>query len=170
MAWECDATDARNEQRPQSYWKTVPKGRRPVDFVPDFKDSAIDFSMLTYPVAVETLKPFEEANKIHVFIFGWNEGEGVATRFYPHKAREHIEGYREVMLLLHKKHYCWVKNFQRLMCLRVDHGSRRYCHRCTSSFKTTTTSTGEEKLRVHLEQKCTSEEANNVGPPSLPED
>ena len=95
---------------------------------------------------------------------------GVATRVYPHKAREHIEGYREVMLLLNKKHYCWVKNFQRLMCLRVDHGSRRYCHRCTSSFKTTKTSTGEEKLRVHLEQKCTSDQPDDVGPPSLPED
>ena len=40
-----------------------------------------------------------------------------------------------------------------------------------SSFKTTTTSTGEEKLRVHLEQqKCTSDQPDDVGPPSLPED
>ena len=47
-----------------------------MNFVPDFVDSSIDFSMLGYPMAAtgETLLPFEQANKIHVFVFGWKDG------------------------------------------------------------------------------------------------
>jgi len=126
--------------------------------------------MLTYPVAVDSLEAFEESNKIHLFVYGWNEGEGVATRVYPRTARKAKEGWREVVLMLNRKHYSWVKNFQRLMALPADRHGRHYCHRCVSSYRTNDIGTGEENLRKHLEQgKCTSDEPDDAGPPMLPE-
>ena len=74
--------------------------------------------MLEYPVqaTVEGLTDFEEINKIRVFVWGWNEHEGIATRVYPLQVREdHNEGYQEVQLMLLEGHYCWVKNFHSLM-------------------------------------------------------
>ena len=81
------------------------------------------FSMLTFPVAAtsESLQAFEETNKIHVFVFGWKESEGTATRVYPRTARKVNENWKEVVLMLHQKHYSWVKNFNALMALPKRH-------------------------------------------------
>ena len=75
-----------NAQRASTYHKNPPPpGRPPKNYVPELIDSELDFSMLTFPVSVEALPQFEEANKIHLYVFTWKND--AAAKVYPRRRR-----------------------------------------------------------------------------------
>jgi len=76
---------------------------------------------------------FEKNNSgIRVNVFGYDKG-----KIYPLR---HSEDGNAIDLLLifdgKKQHYCWIKNFDRLMARRTDKScnSMHHCRRCLNGF------------------------------------
>ena len=142
-----------HENSVSRYVKNAPKGGKwPANFVPEFIDSGLDFSMLEFPVGIDDLEPFEEANKIHIYVYVWERG--ATQKAYPRRSRPIKEGWSEVCLMLVNKHWMWIKNFNRLMRLDEDTSGRGYhwCHRCTVDFRDNHGVSGKAKLAEHLKQ------------------
>ena len=93
-----------------------------------------------FPVAVNesTYRRFEKKNNVSVNVFGY-ENEEVYPLYVSKEA-----GAKFVDLLLisdgEKSHYCWIKNFNRLMSKRTEsqHNSMHYCRRCLNGYSTET--------------------------------
>jgi hypothetical protein len=142
IAWAKGTAGSKNAERPAQYLNNAPSGRPPKNFVPEFTDVGLDFSMLSFPVELNSITQFEEANNIGVYVFGWCQAAsgGFARPVRaPRVVRE-----REVQLLLHKGHYLLVTRFSALM--RLDGSAHVHtCHRCIQSFRS------EANLKKHLE-------------------
>jgi hypothetical protein len=71
IAWAKGTAGVKHAERPAQYLCNAPSGRAggrpPKGFVPNFDDGNLDFSMLTFPVELESITPFEEANNIGVW-------------------------------------------------------------------------------------------------------
>jgi len=168
MAWALDGNGTETEyntQRPQSYYTNAPKGG-PIrkDFVPDFIDVGLDFSMLVYPVVTNELENFENTNEIGVYVFKWKEtadGNGYALQI----RRPSCVFDREVQLLIYSGHYLWIKNFNYFINLQ-SYGHRsnsRTCHRCLYSLK------DESGLSKHLKSgNCLKDDGECIAEPRLP--
>jgi hypothetical protein len=166
IAWSKGTAGDPNAVRPTRYLRNAPctRGRLPKDFVPEFDDGDLDFSMLTFPVSLDSITLFEEANNIGIYVFGWcqaaNGGFARLVRT-PHRIYE-----REVQLVLHKGHYLLVTRFNALMCLgdrQKDQHGDHVCHRCIRSFRK------EANLRKHLAAgRCLTDEALAPVEPTLP--
>ena len=144
IAWIKGTAGTKNAERPAQYLRNAPsgRGRRPKDFVPEFDDGDLDFSMLAFPVKLDEITPFEEANNIGVYVFGWCQkgDEGFAR---PVRAPDKVYE-REVQLLLHMGHYLLVTRFTGLFRLDRNRGWQHTCHRCIADFNT------EASLQRHL--------------------
>ncbi|KAK3103044.1 hypothetical protein FSP39_016008 [Pinctada imbricata] len=93
----------------------------------------LEFTGITFPVKIDEIPKFEKRNDISVNVFGYEKGD-----IYPlHLTKE--RGLRHVNLLLisngKKQHYCWIKNFNRLLSDQNNHKSQyHYCHYCLHGF------------------------------------
>ena len=95
----------------------------------------------------DQLLEFEETNDLGVYIYAWEEkqyGHGV-TLGRPRIIRTPDRLHKlECIVLLHKKHYVYVRDFQRLMACNSEQVVRttrrtaaiKYCHRCNRHFNT----------------------------------
>ncbi len=129
-AWRRPCAESKHAGRANKYITNAPAGgRRPRDFVPEFVDCGLDFSMLTYPVAINALEAFEDKNDVSIYVFEWRGNMAVIVR-RPQIARKREN---EVCLLLHKEHWVLVKSPQAFL-----HGpgqkDQLFCYRCQKVF------------------------------------
>ncbi|KAK3084100.1 hypothetical protein FSP39_008173 [Pinctada imbricata] len=93
----------------------------------------LDFTEISFPVKISDIPKFEKRNDISVNVFGYEKGD-----IYPlHLTNE--RGIQHVNLLLisdkEKQHYCWIKNFNRLLSDQNSHKNQyHYCHYCLHGF------------------------------------
>ena len=113
-----------------------------------------------FPVAADAniINKFERNNNVSVNVFGYEKD------LYPLYISKHENDTRVDLLLIsdgEKKHYCWIKNFNRLMSSRTEksHNSMHYCRRCLNGF------TRIEALTKHSEY-CSQQDAQKI---ELPE-
>lgn len=103
----------------------------------------LDFTDITFPVRVSDIPKFEQKNGLSINVFGYDKNE-----IYPlHLTRE--RGLKHVDLLVHDRgdnsHYCWIKNFNRLMGdQNGDNNQYHYCYYCLHGF------TKKKLLEKHL--------------------
>src|SRR5688572_7004230 len=121
-----------------------------------------DWSGIEFPVAADAnvISKFERNNNISINVFGYEKD----VNLFPLYLSKH-ENDRSIDLLLisdgEKKHYCWIKNFNRLMAVQTDKSvhSMHYCKRCLQGYREL------DSLRKHSEY-CSQHEAQKI---ELPE-
>src|SRR5688572_29036712 len=97
----------------------------------------LDWSGIEFPVAVDAnvISKFERNNNISINVFGYETD----VNLFPLYLSKH-ENDRCVDLLFisdgEKKHYCWIKNFNRLMAVHNTNSytSMHYCKRCLQGY------------------------------------
>ena len=103
---------------------------------------------IEFPVAVDAnvYGKFEKNNNVNVNVFGYEKEDGVFPIYISNSTHDRV-----VDLLLisdgNKKHYCWIKSFNKLMANRTEksHNSMHYCKRCLQGYRT------EKSLNKHNE-------------------
>ena len=92
-----------------------------------------NWTNIKFPVSLRDIDKFEKNNSgIRVNVFGYDKG-----KIYPLR---HSKDENAIDLLLisdgKKQHYCWIKNFDRLMARRTNKSchSMHYCKRCLNGF------------------------------------
>jgi len=98
-----------------------------------------NWSGIQFPVAndANVISKFEKNNNVKINLFGY-ENDVCIYPMYISTSMNH----QVVDLLLisdgDKKHYCWIKNFNRLLSLRTEksHNSMHYCKRCLQGYRT----------------------------------
>lgn len=128
-AWRRPCEDSTHAGRASQYITNAPAGRYPRDFVPEFVDCGLDFSMLTYPVKIDDLHAFEVVNDVGIYVFEWRDGMAVPVR-RPVIARKPES---EVCLLLYNEHWVLVKNPHALL-RGPKQKNQFFCYRCQKVF------------------------------------
>ena len=99
------------------------------------KENTLNMEGIEYPVSFKDIKKFEKQNpSISITVFGY-EKSVYALRNSDFVDREH----RIILMLIEEnevKHYCLVKNEQRLLSSQVSKGKRKhhFCLRCLNPF------------------------------------
>lgn len=114
---------------------------------------------IEFPVAVNenVISRFEKNNDISVNVFGYEKD------VYPlHISKQQHDKLVDLLLISDgkKKHYCWIKNFNRLMSRQTEksHNSMHYCRRCLNGYST------DNALNQHLEY-CSQHDAQKIDLP-----
>ena len=122
----------------------------------------LNWSGIEFPVAADAnvISRFERNNNISVNVFGYEKD----VKLYPLYISKHENDTCVDLLLIsdgEKKHYCWIKNFNRLMALRNEksHNSMHYCKRCLQGYREL------GSLHKHVEY-CSQHDAQKI---ELPE-
>ena len=128
--------------------------KNPQRINPELRKQAeeLNWRDISFPTSFKDIKTFEENNPgIKINVFGYEKGIGI----YPLR---HSKDENAIDLLLisddendendendKKWHYCWIKNFNRLMCRHPakSYISMYYCKRCLNGW------TSEEALNRH---------------------
>ena len=104
-----------------------------------------DFTGIEFPVSLEDTDKFEKQNPgIGVNVYGYDE-EVYILRINEEDPQNAID-----LLLItneenqNQNHYCWIKNFSKLMEITEDNGDAYFCHCCFKKFSSSA------KLRYHL--------------------
>ena len=113
---------------------------------------------IEFPVAVDAIVygRFEKNNNVNINVFGYEEKDGVFPLYISISTHDRV-----VDLLLisdgNKKHYCLIKNFNKLMARRTEknHSSMHYCKRCLQGYRT------EKSLDKHKEY-CSQHGAQKI--------
>src|ERR1043165_3034274 len=115
-----------------------------------------NWSGIEVPVAADAniISKFERNNNISVNVFGYEKA------VYPLYISKHKSDTRVDLLLISdgdKKHYCLIKNFNRLMVRRTENSchSMHYCRRCLTGY------TPIEGLARHTEY-CSQQDAQRI--------
>ena len=120
----------------------------------------LDWSGIEFQVAADAniISNFERNNNVSVNVFGYEE---VIFPIYMSKRQDvNASGGRRSIANFrwrYKKHYCQIKNFNRLMTTRTEqnHNSMHYCRRCLTGY------TRIESLTKHTEY-CSQENAQRI--------
>jgi len=109
--------------------------------VPHFIDCGLVFDgIVTFPVGINQLSAFEDANNVGVYVYEWRGMHAVLVH-QPKKARNRKD---ECVLLLHNEHWHLVTNVRVFLAAeRQKH--QFFCYRCLRVFW------NEEELDRHLE-------------------
>ena len=110
----------------------------------------LNLSGLTFPLPVKQVNKFEKQNNLHINVFHSVKGE--VFPLYLSKlvtGAEHKSNNIINLLLLRNKnktHYCWIKDFSRLLREQGNYSNRRhYCYYCLHAF------TKKEILERHVD-------------------
>ena len=116
----------------------------------------LDWRGIQFPVAADAniIGKFERNNNISVNVFGYER------EVYPLYISKHESDICVDLLLIsdsEKKHYCWIKNFNKLLALRTEksHNSMHYCRRCLIGFREV------DSLAKHSEY-CSRQDAQRI--------
>ena len=107
----------------------------------------LNFTGIEFPVSLKDIDKFEKQNpEIGVNVFGYDK-DVYTLRLNKADSQNAVD-----LLLItseEKQHYCWIKNFSRLLSTQVSkhNGAVYFCKRCLSHFSTL------ERLNNHL-LKC----------------
>ncbi len=102
-----------------------------------FHADELDFTGISFPVAVQDIPKFEAQNNLSINVYGFEDEEGLCV----YHLTNHYDGRPQIHLLLlidgEKQHYCLIKSLETLF-LRQNrhHGRKFYCHRCLCHFYT----------------------------------
>src|ERR1043165_9485391 len=116
----------------------------------------LDWSGTEFPVAADAnvINKFERRNNISVNVFGYEKD------VYPLYISKHESDTCVDLLLIsngEKKHYCWIKNFNKLMAKRTENSchSMHYCKRCL---------TGYDRIEalVKLAEYCSQQDTQRI--------
>jgi len=118
----------------------------------------LNWSGIDFPVAADAnvISKFERNNNISINVFGYEKD----VNLFPLYLSKH-ENDRCVDLLLisdgEKKHYCWIKNFDKLLSSRTEksHNSMHHCKRCLIGYRTI------DSLTKHTEY-CSQHDAQKI--------
>ena len=105
----------------------------------------LNFTGIEFPVSLKDIDKFEKNNpEIGVNVFGYDKSVHI-LRLNKTDPQNAID-----LLLItnkEKQHYCWIKNFSRLLRSQVTkhRGAIYFCKRCLNHFST------PEKLNEHIE-------------------
>lgn len=83
---------------------------------------------LTYPVKISCIENFEKKNNLKINVFAYIDNEII-----PLKVNKCCESLCEIDLLLYKRHYFLITNFNRLM--HIKRNKNHYCKRCLIGFQ-----------------------------------
>jgi hypothetical protein len=143
----------------QSFNYAVTRALNPVDVHPERitnvlreQSKQLDRSGIEFNVAIKDIAKFEKKNNLVINVCGV---EGETCIIHPLK-HTRLDG-KVIDLLLHKGHYCLIKDFGRLINSQVskNKGKRYHCKRCMNSFTT------EFALQEH-DYYCKHHEARRV--------
>jgi len=116
----------------------------------------LNWKGIEFPVAVSenVISRFEKNNDISLNVFGYEKD------VYPlHISKQQRDKIVDLLLISDgkNKHYCWIKNFNRLMSRQTEksHNSMHYCRRCLNGFST------DNALNKHLEY-CSQHDAQKI--------
>ncbi len=159
----------RHPERTRSYCINAPPGagRPPRGWTPTFPDVGIDFSMLVYPVALDLLSEFEEANDLGVYVFAWRVISADKGFAYQIRRPKQVHS-RDVQLLLFKGHFLYIKNFKSFFSLRPFgvNNNDAICHRCLYPVRDRE---GGGKMEAHLRRgRCIKDDSQCTLEPRLP--
>src|SRR5688572_24941069 len=139
-----------------------PKAKNPQTITRDLIEQSkkLDWSGIAFPVAADAniINKFERNNNVSVNVFGYEKD------VYPLYISKHESDTCVDLLLIsdgEKRHYCWIKNFNKLMSSRTEksHNSMHYCRRCLNGYREV------ESLNRHSEY-CSQRDAQRI---ELPE-
>ena len=105
----------------------------------------LNFTGIEFPVSLQDIDKFEKNNpEIKVNVFGYERSVHILrlNKTDPQNAIDLLFITKE-----EKQHYCWIKNFSRLLSAQVSkhNGAAYFCKRCLNKF------TAPEKLNEHIE-------------------
>ena len=109
----------------------------------------LDWSGLTFPVALSDIPKFEQRNCISINVYGYDKGPYVLHKSHLDDATtQHVD-----LLYIQQagqSHYCWIKDFSRFARVPSDHKhcAKHFCRHCLHGFPT------HEKLQIHLTHGC----------------
>ena len=103
---------------------------------------ALNLKGCTWSMSIKQVPKFERQNSVSVNVFTFVGGVVVPAYVTAHRQKPH-----HVNLLLHRKHFYYIRSISRLLRgqSHAKHASRLICHFCLCSFGS------EIKLRSHLE-------------------
>ena len=120
------------------------------------KENTLNMEGIEYPVSLKDIKKFEKQNpSISITVFGYEES------VYPLRNSDFMNREHKIILMLIEenevKHYCLVKNEQRLLSSQVTKSNRKhhFCLRCLNPFWC------QEALRKH-EEYCGEHESVKI--------
>ena len=103
---------------------------------------------IEFPVAPDAniISRCEKNNNICINLFGYEEN------IYPlYLSKQEFNIHIDLLLISdgNKRHYCWIKNFNKLMSMRTEksHNSMHYCRRCLVGYRT------EDSVNKHSEYR-----------------
>ena len=123
-------------------------------------EDKMDWSGLTFPVALDKIPLFEKRNRVSVNVYGCDVNKARCQPFLLQKSKFGAEAqtWRHVDLLLLESgakqgstsHYCWIKSFSRFARQPSDHhkAAKHFCHYCLHGFPSAA------KLTEHLRCGC----------------
>ena len=116
----------------------------------------LNWQGIEFPVAPDdnTIKRCERNNNICINVFGYEQD------VYPlYLSKQKFDIHIDLLLISdgNKRHYCWIKNFNRLISLRTEksHNSMHYCRRCFVGYRTV------DSLNKHSEY-CSQHDAQKI--------
>ena len=110
----------------------------------------VNYDFLNFPVKISDIKKFEKKNKLKINVFGFKK------HVYPIYISKHSFS-KEIDLLLYKKHYFLIKNFNRLLYHKK--GIHKFCKNCLLGFQR------ESTLHEHM-KRCKNNEPKRIILPS----
>lgn len=91
-------------------------------------ENELDFSGIPFPVKLSDIDKFERQNNISVNVYEVVSKNVVIGRISKNKLEKHVN------LLIHDKHYVWVKSLSRL--INSENGTHMHiCERCLTGFR-----------------------------------
>ena len=153
------------------------KGKKPKNWSPEYLECGLDLSMLPTDreSTLDDVTQVEKANTgLGINVYLWHAATvDDVTQNFPLVARlpaNPREVTQEVFLLLYRKHWFLITDFQRFACQRsfavsrfagTSHDAAHTCHRCFENFG------ADESLRKHVVQ-CMGVWEQPTPPPRLP--
>jgi hypothetical protein len=92
----------------------------------------LDFTGIDFPVQMKDISKFENQNDITVNVFGYEKGN-----IYPiHLTKKRFVRHVDLLVISNgnKSHFCWIKNFNRLMNDGQHDHQKFYCCYCLHGF------------------------------------
>ena len=121
----------------------------------------LDWRGIVFPVAVDenVYTKIERNNNININVYGYEETDGVFPLYISISTHDRVV---DLLLISDgiKKHYCWIKNFNKLMSNRTEtnHNSMHYCKRCLQGYRT-------EKSHNNHNEYCSKHGAQKIEVP-----
>lgn len=99
----------------------------------------LSYDFLTFPVQINAIAKFEQRNILSINVYGYK------NEIYPIYKNKH-NVYKEVNLLLYKKHYFFITKFEKS-------GIHKYCKICLTGFARQSTLDAHVKRCLHNEPR-----------------